>query len=154
MGGEVYNTDSIKTSERFRLNRVSHITSGNVCVAAVKSLAAVKPLLTYWYQLPQHADAVVTIIDRAIRGFVSCAREQLENLTWKLQAADKTILKKITAGMNVDPFFLEYRRSVYGENCTCLEELLGMREQSFGPVSIENYLNYCKDIFSFCCGLY
>lgn len=119
------------SSKRLRSGATNSILP-RISVAAVKCLSVVKPLLNYWYQLPQHSEAVVTIIDRAIRGFIASARDELENLNWKLQSSHKTALKNVLSGMSVDPFFAEYKRSVYGDNCTSVDELLGLRETSTG----------------------
>jgi hypothetical protein len=72
-----------------------------------------KPLFTYWLQLPQHRDMVVTILDRLIRGFASSAREELDALTWKLLANDDTYKKNASTGLKRDPFFVSYRQNLY-----------------------------------------
>jgi hypothetical protein len=72
-----------------------------------------KPLFTYWLQLPQHRDMVVTILDRLIRGFASSAREELDALTWKLLANDDIYKKNASIGLKRDPFFVSYRQNLY-----------------------------------------
>lgn len=131
-GPDLYGSSAVDAPHRHMGGAASSLQASSVCVAAVKCLHAVKPLLTYWFQLPQHSEAVVTIIDRAVRGFISCARDELENLNWKLQSADKAVLKPILSGMAADVFFLEYRKSVYGDNCATVDELLGLKEPSSG----------------------
>ena len=102
------------------------VRSGAICSAALQCFSVIRPLLAIWLQLPQHSEAVVTILDRAVRGFASAAREELESLSWKLHAAEDKYKSSVQESMLQDPFFLEYRRSVYGNSCTSVEELLGI----------------------------
>jgi hypothetical protein len=106
-----------------------------VCSAATRCFSTIRPLLTYWLQLPQHGEAVVTILDRIIRGFASFAKQEVEGLSWKMYSADEKWKKAVMENMRLDPVFLEYRRSVYGDNCTTLEELLGLADVASVPGS-------------------
>lgn len=106
-----------------------------VCAAATRCFNTIRPLLTYWLQLPQHGEAVVTILDRIIRGFASFAKQEVEGLSWKMYASDDKWKKAVMENMRVDAVFLEYRRSVYGDNCTTLEELLGLADPATASAS-------------------
>jgi hypothetical protein len=108
------------------IRRTGAVHAGIICNAATRCLAAIKPLLTIWVQLPQHSEAVVTIIDRAIRGFVSCAREELEALSWKLHAWESQYKDKVVESLRSDPYFIDYRLSVFGDGCASVDELLGL----------------------------
>ena len=97
-----------------------------VCLAAATSLKTIRPLLSYWIHLPMHRDYIVTIIERFLFGFLTSARQELENVTWKLTSVDKKYLSIVRTAVEFDPFFVYYRSAVYDGYMTP-EDLMSKR---------------------------
>lgn len=111
-------------SELFAPAYKNSLEENKVCVAARNCLSIIKPLLTYWLQLPQHREQVATILDRVLRGYVSAAREEMESISWKYPASASPKYKDaVLLSILADPIFNLYRGSIY-EGKTSVEELL------------------------------
>lgn len=118
-----------------------HQTDGiPISIAAQACLRAAKPLFNYWIQLPQHSDMVGTIFDRLVRGFISCAREEIESISWRLFSSDNKYRKPVTAAMMNDPVFKAYRRHVYG-GYLCVNDIITKSDSNADSVTDL----YCDD---------
>lgn len=69
-----------------------------ICKAARKLVGSIGPLFALFIELPQHRDATLTILDRAMRGFVAIAREEIEALTFRWKTSVPATLRAVLAG--------------------------------------------------------
>jgi len=102
-----------------------------ICQAALSCYRAAYPLYSYWLQLPQHCDMVVTILERLVRGYASSAREELDAISWKLMAAEDRYKTKVLAAMKKDPLFIDYKIQVYDGKAS-IDELIAGRDRPDG----------------------
>jgi hypothetical protein len=84
-----------------------------VCLASLSSLKTLRPLLSYWIHLPMHRGYIVTIIERFVFGYITSARQELDNVTWNLVSVDKKHNLAIKNAVECDPFYTYYRSAVY-----------------------------------------
>jgi tRNA U34 5-methylaminomethyl-2-thiouridine-forming methyltransferase MnmC len=84
-----------------------------ICLASQMCAKRSKPLFIYWLQLPQHRDAVSTILERMVRGYAASAREEVEAFTWRWLSADAKYKVPVGDAMRQDPLFLVYREHMF-----------------------------------------
>jgi len=84
-----------------------------ICLASQMCAKRSKPLFIYWLQLPQHRDAVSTILERMIRGYSASAREEVEAFTWRWLSADAKYKVPVGDAMRQDPLFVVYREHMF-----------------------------------------
>eukprot|EP01038_Epipyxis_sp_PR26KG_P015066 gene15066-20273_t len=96
-----------------------------VCYAAELCASTTQPLFMYWIQLNQHRSMVSTILDRVVRGYSSSARDEMENLSYKLVSWDDRYKKVLVQCVRNDPFFVTYRGKVFGGKNSVEDLILG-----------------------------
>ena len=85
--------NTLPTPTRLSFNNPPHSKyptsnpSDTLSPAVTGYLQAIHPLLPLWLQLPQHRDMVVTVLGRSLSGFADAAREEMESISWKMEAA-------------------------------------------------------------------
>lgn len=110
-----------------------------ICEAAQRCARVVNPLFYHWFELPQHQDMVLTILDRVVRGFISTAKEEVEALSWQFVSAEKRHQSAILGGLQKDPLLTAYRHQLY-EGKSTVEELLD-RQQHLTSTSSSTHLS-------------
>lgn len=123
--------DSSLFTSRSNSSGMSHrISSGDdaddqnkICEAVMRCARVVNPLFYHWFELPQHQDMVLTILDRVVRGFISTAKDEVESLSWQFLSAEKHHQLAILGGLQKDPLLAAYRNQIFDGKST-IEELL------------------------------
>jgi hypothetical protein len=109
------NTNNLESSININNSNNNNNSSDQfICPAAKLCLKTITPLFTYWIELNHHRNMVSTILDRVIRGFSSSAKEEIENLTYKLLTFDEKLKKNLFKNLKTDEFFINYRVDLYG----------------------------------------
>ena len=97
-----------------------------VCFAAQLCMRAARPLFTYWLQLPEHRDMIVTVLDRMLQSFVSSARDELGGITYKYVSAQAVFKTSVSNALRRDPLFTAYKQRCLNGKAS-VDELLGSR---------------------------
>lgn len=105
-GNGIGNRDRTTSTDR-------HNSAAPICLASQMCAKRSKPLFIYWLQLPQHRDAVSTILERMIRGYSSSAREEVDAFSWRWLSADAKYKVPVGEAMRVDPLFVVYRQHMF-----------------------------------------
>jgi hypothetical protein len=100
-----------------------------ICEAAQRCARVINPLFYHWFELPQHQDMVLTILDRVVRSFISTAKEEVEALSWQFVSAESHHQLAILGGLKKDPLLTAYRNHLYDGKST-VDELLDIHSAS------------------------
>jgi len=113
--------------------------------ATLKCSRASQLLFGYWLELARHREMVATILDRLVRGFVACSKEERDNVTWKSLGSEDKFRGPTVLALSQDSLLAAYRRKLYRGKAS-LDELMTSKlkslQKSSNSSSIQHQQQY------------